>query len=360
MNNATLSITLVVGGAGLAAMGVLRLAGSTFGSMPKPLAGVVVAVGAGIVAFGAFLPQMTVNDESNGDVFALEPQPTGATPEPLLDADIGGRVRTGDDEPVEDQQVTLAMDDARLETRTRADGTFTFEDVSVVGPVLLTTRYDGATFTASPSRGLNEPVEIRVAATTDDDEKLRVRASSLALVGDRRGIQAVHAITIRNSGNEAFAGRLRLPLLPQANTFVPGLGLSRTQLDVDHEELVSLAPVLPGSTEITYTYAAPLPASGIDFAPRMSIDTDRFDLLLAGDLFARDVRPPARTDTALIGDRSYERLSWRRIDRGAHVEAHISESKDAPVVRIGLTVLAVLAAASLVLAPLVRRRRKIP
>lgn len=359
MNNAMLSITLVGGGAALAAMAVLSLTSAMFATMPKPVAGAVLAAGAGIVVFGALLPRITAVDDE--DVVPLEQRSAGATAEPLLEADIWGTVRTVDGEPRSGVQITLWTSDGDTVTgelnKTDAHGRFRYDDQPIDGPIRLEAEFDGAVFEAPALRRLSDPVEILVADTTKDDRSLTVRASSLALVGDRRGIQAVQAITIDNGGDEAFAGDLRLPLLPKANSLVPGIGLSRARLDVAGGRLVSRSPVLPGRTELTYTYAAPLPARGVDFVSEAVIGTKRFDLLLSKGLSATDIQPSPRIDDARIGNRSYERLSWRRIDEGARVRARISPREGVPLLRVGLVALVILAGVALVLAPIVRRRR---
>lgn len=362
MQNATLSISLIVGGAALTGMGMLRLARGWFRSMPTGTAVAVAVIGSGVVVFGAVLSRMPMgSDEEIG----LEPQAPHMTPELAPATRVSGTVRTAGDGPVADAKVVLASPRegdliVRSETESGPDGGFSFENVEIGGPYVVTTRFDGVDFESRSFLVPADPVEIRVAPTTAEGHALTVRASSLAVVGDEHGLQAVQAITLVNRDDRAFAGEVRLPLLPGATALQPTMGLSRSRLTVRNGVLASSAPVLPGESQITYTYVAPMQTNGLDFVNRFAYPTDRFDLLVGSGLLAGSEKPSATAGQVTLGDRTYRRLSWRDLESGDEVRAHIALRATASPLRWALVAVAVLGAAAIVLAPLARRRRKAP
>lgn len=364
MHNWTLSIGLIVGGAALATMGVLRLVTRSFGAMPRGVAVLVVVAGLGVLAFGAALPRLApsvARPEGAAGAMDLEPLTTAPPTEPVLRADLHGTVEDAAGEPVPGVRVVLsagAEGSADAETdETDPDGSFAFEDVAIAGPVRIAATYDGAVFEPERVGALSEPIEIRVARTTDSTDELSIVASSLAIAGDRDGVQAVQALTVRNDGDRAFAGELRLPVLAGAASLQPGLGLSRSRLAVERGSLVSTRPLLPGRTQLTYTYAVPATPSGVDVRTRASLDVDRLDVLVGGELRPGDRTSGARTERTSVGGRPYERLSWRDVDEGETVRLRAELPGDNDWVRIALLALAAAVAVAVVLMPVLRRRR---
>jgi hypothetical protein len=177
-------------------------------------------------------------------------------------------------------------------------------------------------------------------------------------VGDLRGVQAVYAATLDNGGDRAYVGGVPLPVLSGAMAVEPRAGTDRSQLAVQDGTLFSSAPVLPGSTPLSYTYVAPMPEKGVDAAVESAFPTKRFDLLVSGKLRA-NARNHAN-GTIRLGGRIYHRYTWHDLKPGDMLSARVSVSSPVPLLRTGAVMLGGLIAALIVVFPLLRRRRREP
>ena len=350
---AVLAIALIVAGAALASLGVLRLTRAAFVALPRNLAISIVVAGAAVVAFGSLLPRFVVSRQAPR--IALEREPAGATPAPLPHVALRGVVSSLDGAPVRGIGVTLYTGTGGPRTvKTDARGAYAFAPLAPGGPYRVAVSYRGATF----QRVLmlpTPPVPITVAPTTNKPAHIRIRAASLALVGDARGVQAVYAATIENAGRDAYSGGVPLPVLPGAMAVEPRAGVDRSQLAVQDGVLYSSAPVMPGSTPISYTYVAPISERGADVVVDTTFPTDRFDLLVAGRLRTKaDERP---NGDIRLGGRTYQRYTWRGLGPRQMVSAHVRPSSSTAVLRTGAIAAGGVVAAFVVLLPLLRRRR---
>src|SRR5712692_3538831 len=95
-----LAIALVVAGAALASLGVLRITHAAFRSMPRAVAVAILAAGAMVVAFGAVLPRFVHARQE--PTITLQREPSDASPEPVPNGDLRGSVRSVKGEPVAD------------------------------------------------------------------------------------------------------------------------------------------------------------------------------------------------------------------------------------------------------------------
>jgi hypothetical protein len=324
--------------------------------MPHRLAVAVLAAGALVVAFGALLPRF-VHVRERGEL-TLQREPASATPEAVPSTDLRGFVRRLDGNPVAGAKVTLfSSTKAPSVVATDAAGAYRFRGLAIGGPYRVTVDYAGGVFekiVLLPS----STVSITVAPTTTKPAAIRVRAASLAVVGDVRGVQALYAATIDNSDRDAYIGGVPLPVLPGAIAVDPQSGVDRSQLGIQNGTLFSSAPILPGATEVTFTYVAPIHADGLDATTPTTFPTKRFDLLVAGKL-RTNVRGHANGSVRL-GGRTYRRYTWRDLGMGDEAAARITPTSAAPLIRTIAIAAGGLVAVVIVIFPLVRRRRLAP
>jgi hypothetical protein len=348
-----LDLTLVVGGAGLAAMGTARLTHAALRTMPRSVAIAILVAGAVVVAFGATLARLA---HPSPNEITLQPQSSADRAAPGPRTDFHGVVRSLDHLPVADANVVLTQAGSKTTiARTAPDGSFVFHGVAIGGPYRVAVTHGGGVFDKIvflPS----PPLEVAVAPTTTKPDEVHVRAASLAVVGDERGVQAVYALTLDNTGRTAYTGGVPLPVLPGAAALEPRSGLDRTQLGFQDGMLFSSAPVMPGATAITYTYVAPMPPKGLDLGIDVTFVTDRFDLLTGGRLRSTSARH--NNGRVALGGRTYQRLTWRRLRTGQMVGARVAPHSAAGTVRIGAIATGGLVAAAIVVVPLIRRRRR--
>jgi hypothetical protein len=363
----TLEIALVLGGAALALLASFRLLGAGFKAMPRPVAVLTLVAGAAVVVFGVALARVSTEEAAPEPRVSLEPVRPGTATET---ADVvHGRIVGPNGKPITDATVTLrpAFDGGKTHrTRTDADGTFAFVAANVTPgtPYTAEVRFDGATFPSeilrSP-RPLDDPVRIVVAPTTKDADVLSVRVESIAVVGDKDGVQALHVLTVRNRSQHAYVGSLHLPLLPSATAIDPGTGLVRRFLSLAHGELISHAPVVPGSTDITYTYVAPIGTPPLVAHYRLGYPTKTFELLVGGGLRAEAVGPLKSAGTVRLGDtgarRKYQRLAATELAAGETVTMRIGLAKRNAALTAGALIAAIVLSIALLTFPIVRRMR---
>lgn len=348
-----LDIALVVGGAALAAMGTARLTHAALRTMPRSVAIAILVAGAAVVAFGAALPRLSRPEPNQ---ITLQPQSSADAAAPAPRTDFRGVVRSIDHSTVAGANVMLTQAGSKTTTaRTAPDGSFVFRGVAIGGPYRVSVTHGGGVFDKVvflPS----PPLEIAVAPTTTKPDDVHVRAASLAVVGDQGGVQAVYALTLENTGCSAYTGGVPLPVLPGADALEPRSGLDRTQLGFQDGTLFSSAPIMPGTTAITYTYVAPMPPKGLDLGVDVTFATDRFDLLIGGHVRATSAQHG--NGRVALGGRTYQRLTWRGLQPGRALGARIAPHSNAGLVRAGAIAAGGLVAAAIVLVPLLRRRRR--
>jgi len=349
-----LAIALVIIGGALTSLGVLRLTHAAFEAMPRLLASVIIGAGTLVAAFGVALPRFV--HERSEPTIALTPEPSDAPRDRTPTTTLRGVVRSAAGAPIAGAKVTLysSTKPPRV-ARSAADGTYAFGGLAIGGPYRVAVDYDGAVFQSTTLVPAG-PIRLTVAPTTNKPNAIRVRAGSLAIVGDRRGVEAVYAATIDNTGADAYTGGVPLPLLPGALAVDPRSGLDRSQLGLANSVLFSSAPVLPGTSAISYTYAAPMPDDGVDAAADTTFPTSRFDLLVSGNLRVR-----ARghdNGSVTLGGRRYHRFTWRRLVAGAPMTVRVTPSSRVAVLRTGAIAVGGLVAALIVVFPLIGRRRR--
>ena len=346
------AISLVIAGAALASLGVLRLTRAALTTMPRSTAAAVIVAGAAVATFGSLLPRIT---QREAPAITLERQQDGATPTAIPISDIRGSVQTPDGKPVSRARVVLHAGARKpQETRSAADGSYTFRRLPIGGPYRMAVSFRGGTFLKVlhlPSA----PVTTTVARTTTRPANITVRVASLAIVGDGRGVQAVYAATIENGGRTAYIGGVPLPIVPGAIAVEPRAGFDRSEVGVQDGVLFSSAPVLPGETAISFTYAAPMRERGLDFVVDAAFPTSRLDLLVAGGLRVDDAARP--NGSVRLGGRTYERYTWRGLKAGETISTRVAASSRIPLIRTVAIVAGGIVAAVIVVFPLVRRRR---
>ena len=359
------------GGLALAAVGLLRLLGSGFRSMPPVVALSAILLGAGVVSFGVVVRSADQAPANPEPEIALETAgPRSVAPR---SKDVHGVVQRPDGSkvagvPVQLQPLYSDESAKRRSTTTDDRGRFTFSGVGVTPgtPHIVDVRFDRATFSSQVLRfgkTARDPVRVVVAETTRSPAEIRLTTDSVAIVGDEKGVQVLHVLSLRNRSDRAFVGELQLSLLPGANAINPLAGLDRRRLDLVHGALISHGPILPGGLDVTYTYVAPMPGTGLRFSHRSSYPTDHFELLLsknlklteraglddAGDIGVGGREPPGRV---------YQRFTTRKLDRGEELDLTVAAQGSSTRLRTGGLIAAGIAAVIIVLFPLVRRRRR--
>ncbi len=368
---------LVIAGGSLAATGALRLTRIAMRDMPRLLAAAVVVAGTAVIGAGIAYPGMIAgNTEPAAETLPLEPVPTPGSDtadDPAERTRIEGTIRRHDGTPLADAPVTLQRFEGtepveEAESTTDADGAFTFTDLPS-GP---TTAYTvGTTFDTYPYRsellrprsGAAVEVEMIVAEVTEDASVLEVELDSMVLVADRQGAQVVQVLSVRNTGDRAYTAGLRLPLLPGAAGLETRSGLDRTRLAVVDEDLVSLSPVLPGETQIVYTYGVPMARSGLTVDRTVRHPTERIEVLLSGDLgglesdVLRDEGELRLGSEAHGSPRRYRRFGAADLGPRDRIEATALLDEPNRTLATALVVAAVVLAVGIFVYPLWRRRR---
>jgi hypothetical protein len=355
-------------------MGVLRLLGTGFRSMPRGVAALTILLGAGVAAFGVVEPGLYTRPAELPSAelvpsVTLQPvRPDRATKRNEVNGIVWGGPGT---RVISDVRVELVplFDDPRVKRRTATtdgEGRFVFTDVEVTPgtPYVLDARFDGARFPSDVLRfptSLDAPVIIVVAPTTKRADDLVLDVESIALVGDAKGLQAVHALTVRNRSDRAYVGRLRLPLLPGATAIDPRKGLDRRLLELQGSELVSRAPIVPGRHDITYTYVAPMPSRGLAVHHRAAYPTRRFELLVGGELTGRKTDGESSWKPVDIGsrgqERTYQRYEARDLEARETIAFAVSVKRGRPALRVAGLVAAGIVVVAIFALPFVRRRR---
>ena len=342
--------------------------------MPRFVAAIAVASGVAVVAFGVALIAIGPPSDELPDAAmpraTLEPA-TGDERADVTGTGIRGSVVDRDGEAVADVPVTLVplfMDDGIDPIRARTDdaGRFSFPDVTVDpgSPWVAEATFDDARFPSDvlrTPRGKDRPVRIVVAPTTKKAKDLEIDAESLAIVGDKTGGQAVHALTVVNNGTRAFVGGLRLPLLEGATAIQEGAGLDRRFLVLGTGEMTSTMPILPGRHDLTYTYVVQMSRSGIAVDHRTQVPTERFELLVGDGLSLRASASLRDDGDVKLGprgaQRGYHRYVARDLEDGDTFEARVSVASATGPWRIAGFAVAALLALLVIAAPLLRRRR---
>lgn len=364
LHEGTIVIALAVGGLALAAMGILRLFRVAFAYMPAALAATITVAGLLVGTFAVYVSRAGLTDNAGRQpVVSLAPALDGPVPAQLGDVHVTVRTRSG---PVPDASVTLesrfAIDETpkKLAGRTDANGRVTFAkvDISPGSPWIAVAHYAGRDFPSTLLRSARSTT-IEAAPVMFDPKRITVGASSTAIVGDTSGMQVVQAMTLVNHSSRAFAGGLSFPLLSGATAIDPRTGLDRAFLTLDNRnQMVSSAPVLPGSHEFTYTYVAPVGRTGAAFRLDVSYGTNRYDVLVGGKLDLRPQGKLRRNGKVTLGGRTYLRYTARHLAAGQHVTGRIALRKPSHVPTVAILVVAIALALAIIALPLLRRRRQ--
>ena len=353
-------------------VGVLRLRRSGFPQMPRPMATVIVGIGGAVVVFAGYLAATNALDPEeltpNVELSTAEPDPVSTSGTD----DINALVTNATNDPMDGITVEIAAFDEKVgdfvvvgESQTDDDGRVVFEDADINPgrPAIVQAVFKGTRFASSILRAGNErgaPIRIRVAETTRSAGGLTIDSESLAIVGDARGAQAVHAVTVRNRGNTAYVGELRLPVLPGGTAIQVQQGFDERRASITEGQIIARTPILPGRHDITYTYPVQSDADGIRFRRTFQIPTERFDLLVGGSLDARPSEGLQPSGSADVGpaQRSYRKYSAEDLARGDVVAARVIVAQSTGPLRIIGPIAAALLAVAIVAIPLIRKRRR--
>ena len=178
---------------------------------------------------------------------------------------------------------------------TRSGGRFRFEDVEVDGgsSYTLTAEYQGVLYSVGLyPNNLEEPAQLMVYTTTSTLEEVRVGADVMLIRGadgDERLISAFEVVTVVNEGDRTFVPDLTQPVQMRFLRFsVPaGIGGLRVSSDLPGGEVIDvptgfalIAPVTPGSHQVTFSYTIPYAGSELQFTRSFPMGVEAFRLLL--------------------------------------------------------------------------------
>ncbi|HYZ93516.1 MAG TPA: hypothetical protein VFA34_14170 [Actinomycetota bacterium] len=341
--------------------------------MPRVVAGAAIFLGAGVIAFAFAVPTLSTSSEDpvqGHDEPRVTLSPVRSS-DPRSSDEVNGVVRAAPGTDVSGLRVDLVPlfsdEDAKRRTTTDRSGRFSFEDVDVTPgtPYAADVRFQDVTF---PSEVLRfgttpqNPVVVVVAPPTRSTSVIGLDVESVAVVGDAKGAQVVHALTVRNRSKLAYVGALRLPLIEGGNAIDPRAGLDRRLLDLGNGEIVSRAPLVPGRHDITYTYVSPMPRDGLSVRRTATHPTKRFELLVGGELTAARPGKPTPAEIVTIGpegrERQYTRIKVSNLAPQQTVRFIVSVKPASNTLRSVGLVAAALVAVAIFAFPFVRRRHR--
>ncbi len=342
--------------------------------MPRPLATLIVGIGGAVVIFAGYVATTNAFEtETAAPNVVLSTATPGAADDQTSPDDINVLVTDAKDKTVAGVTVELTsfaenegdfvvVESAETDRRGRV--VFDDTDVNPGRPAIVQAAFDETRFTSPVLRTGNErsaPVRIKIAKTTRSADGLSVAVESVAVIGDARGAQAVHALSVINSGERAFVGEIRLPVLPGGTAIQVQRGFDERRASIGDGQIISRSPILPGRNDIAYTYPVQASANGIRLRRTVQLPTQRFDLLTGGELEAKPSGALKANGTADVGQdtgpRKYRRYSADDLDRGDVVAARVVVAESSSVLRIAGPIAAALVAIVIIVVPLVRRRR---
>jgi hypothetical protein len=360
-------LAIALAGGALAGAAALRLMRFALQRMPLAVASGALVAGLAVVVLG-----VTWHPSAAPPDLRVERETAQAHPLAIqLRASVAGGIRTAAGEPVRGAAVALNRFERtelveHLESRTSDDGRYVFTDL-VLRPATayrVSTEYEGTAFASDllipqPEHTALE-ADLVVAASTDDPASLSVPVDSTVVLGDERGLQVLQIMTVRNAGDRAYVGGLKLPLLPGATGLNPRKGADRTRLVLSGGGLVSSAPVLPGETEVVYDYVVPSASGRLAIDRATSYPTGRVELLVSPAMSVRspdlEGGRPVSLDAPGANARRYRAWSATKLEPGAAVRATVRLPARSHAVRDSLVVAAVIGSLLAVAFPLLRRR----
>ena len=174
-------------------------------------------------------------------------------------------------------------------------GRFRFEEVKVdVGSsYTLTAEYQDVVYSVGldPSN-LEEPAQLMVYDTTSSLEEVRVGADVMLIRGadgSERLVSAFEVVTVVNEGDRTFVPDISEPAQMRFLRFsVPtGIGGLRVSSDLPGGEVIDvptgfalIAPVTPGSHQLTFSYTIPYAGSELQLTRSFPMGVETFRLLL--------------------------------------------------------------------------------
>ena len=220
---------------------------------------------------------------------------------------IKGQVvnRTTSGSSVADQDITLRtyLNDAEvgvITTKTDAEGQFLFDGLSTESGY----RYD-VVLTFQEAEYYSEwlsfdegettkSAEVIVYDSTTSDEAIKVTIAHTFIYVEQGSLWVEEVFVFSNESDRAYIGSkevtadgtketLRFPLPKEATEFQITLGLMECCIIGSEEGFVDTMPVLPGISEVGYSYRVNYNSGAYTLSRNMNYPTTRYDLLFQGE-----------------------------------------------------------------------------
>ncbi len=233
--------------------------------------------------------------------------------------EVSGQVVNGSTgEPVPGQQVELlrlGIDGSQQSLGTAvADGEGNFR-LPPVNPsqdsiYRIVAQYKGVVYSSVDivAESLSRPIEVRVYEVASDPSVIAFNRATVALMGiDRNAnlLRVLELYTVRNSSKSAYVsapgnpmGMLRFGLPPGAMELAPQMGLRVDDIIQVAQGFAVNAPVVPGDTELAFSYSVPLTDVDMTFAKVLPFPTENLRFLAKDGLAT--VQPEGLIDAGIV------------------------------------------------------------
>jgi hypothetical protein len=307
-------------------------------------------------------------------------------PAPLVAAESSGSIsgqvtnRTPDGGSVANLELTLETyiadglePEAPTEGYADSGGNFVFEglDTDTSYTYYITAEYLGVKY-YSPAINFAEDqtaitTELNVYDTTEDNSEINISMSHTIVYVESDGLAFIEFFSIDNQGNHTYTGSwalsdgtavtARLPLPSEAEYFQLEMGIGGEYFVVTDNGLAYTAPIMPGSTTISYSYWVNDAGFGYTFNRVVDYKQSSYEFVVQG---AGKIDAPQLSKNELLTIQGviYEYFTGEDVPGGQTLTIQLSRLQPEGQQTELWTLLAFILVISIVLLVLLRRRRR--
>jgi 5-hydroxyisourate hydrolase-like protein (transthyretin family) len=247
---------------------------------------------------------------------------------------------------------------------TDSDGKFRFSQIDPAQDSIyrVSAQYKGVVYSSVDiaADALSRPVEVRVFEIASDPSVISFGRATVALMGvDRTAnvLRVLEIYTVKNSSNSAYVaapgnpmGMLRFGLPEGAMELAPQMGLRAGDILQVAQGFAVNAPIIPGDTELAFSYALPLVDTDMTFQKVIPFPTDNLRLLMKADMAS--AQPEGLTDAGTVNVGGEAFRMWTGSSLPPRYQLRVSlhglpaaprPPFENPYVRLALMLLAILA-----------------